>query len=169
MRPILVCTCVVALIAGTGILVAFNAPAQIVSEQRAKQATLTHGDMMKFDLRAQRSELVAANMNLTTAQAGLFVPIYLDFDSELQNLWNERLKLVARYAAEYEMLTDDQADDLLTEMFRLDEDLLKIRKKYYREFKEALGAKTATRFIQIDRRLNSLLELQAAQSIPLVQ
>jgi hypothetical protein len=154
---------------GALILVAVDASAQIISAQQARSVISNDTEMLRLDLRAQRSELVAANMNLTATQAQTFLPIYLDYDSELQNLWNERLKLIAQYATQYETLTDDQADALLVAMLDLDSDLVKLRKKYYREFKDALGAKIAARFMQIDRRLNNLLEIQAQQSIPLVR
>ena len=160
---------VIVLAAVAAVLVSFNAPAQIISEQRVRTSAVTDQELMNFDLRAHRSELIISNMDLTPAQAEEFLPIYLDFDAELQNLWNERLKLIGRYAAEYQTIADDQADALLSAMLELDEKHVKIRKKYYREFKSALGGRIAARVMQLDRRLNSLLELQAAQSIPLVR
>jgi len=42
-------------------------------------------------------------------------------------------------------------------------------KKYKGEFLKVLPAKTVARFLQVDSRLNVLLDLAAASQIPLVQ
>jgi len=58
---------------------------------------------------------------------------------------------------------------LVEKSLDLDDDIAKLRKTCYRKLKKALSAKTAARFVQLDRRINSLLELQVSSSIPLVK
>jgi hypothetical protein len=41
--------------------------------------------------------------------------------------------------------------------------------KFVPQFTKAVGAKKAARFMQIDRRLGLLMNLQVASAIPLVQ
>lgn len=147
---------------------AFAATGQIINTQQARRAAASDHDLMKLDLRANRSVIVAEMMPLSASEAEAFLPVYLDYDTELQNIWNERLKLIAQYASEYDGITDAQAGALAVAMLDIDGDLVKLRKKYYRQFENAVGGRAAARFLQVDRRLNNLLELQASQSIPLV-
>lgn len=160
-----------ALLAGVTLAVAaaWAAAGQIISSRESQRVLSSNSDMLRLDLRAHRAEIVAETMQLSEADAGVFLPIYIDYDSAVQNLWNERLKLIAQYASKYDGITDAQASALATANFDLDGDLLKLRKKYFRQFESALGGRIAARFFQVDRRLNNLLELQAAQSIPIVQ
>lgn len=151
------------------ITAAWAAGAQIINNQPSRQTLRSDAELLRLDLRAHRAEIVMEIMQLTDAETEVFLPIYIDYDAALQNLWNERLKLIAQYASEYDGITDAQAGSLTEDNIGLDGDLIKLRKKYFREFEGALGGRIAARFFQVDRRLNNLLELQAAQSIPIVQ
>jgi len=158
--------CAVAL----GILVCgLPVPAQIVNTSDMPVNWQVEADMLRRDLRAEKREIVANNMGLTPTEADTFWPIYQEYEAELQLIWNKRITLIAEYASVYPDVTDEQAGTMMEESLALDDDVAKLRKTYYRKFKKALSAKTAARFIQLDRRINSLLELQVSNSIPLVK
>lgn len=50
----------------------------------------------------------------------------------------------------------------------LDDRVTKLRRRYFRKFKRAVSATVAARFFQLDRRINSLVEIQLAERIPLI-
>lgn len=156
-------------VAAIAITVAWAATGQIINNQQGGLARSNNGDLLRIDLRAHRAEIVDESMHLGDAESKVFVPLYIEYDAEVQNLWNERLKLIAQYASQYDGISDTQASALATANLDLDNDLLKLRKKYYKKFEDAIGGRAAARFFQVDRRMNNLLELQAAQSIPLVE
>ncbi len=151
------------------VIVAWAATGQIINNKQGGYARANNGDLLRLDLRSHRAEIVDESMRLSEAESQIFVPLYIEYDAEVQNLWNERLKLIAQYASEYNGISDAQASALANANLDLDNDLLKLRKKYYKKFETALGGRAAARFFQVDRRLNNLLELQASQSIPLVE
>ena len=56
-------------------------------------------------------------------------------------------------AAQYDTLTDSQADGLMDRMLKFDKSRNELRAQYYPKFKKAIGAKQAAKFIQVDNRL----------------
>ena len=66
-------------------------------------------------------------------------------------------------------MTNEQALSLLNRALALDEQITQLRMKYVPIINKVLpGTKTAT-FFQMDRRITTLLDLQLAAEIPLVQ
>lgn len=143
--------------------------AQILNTSELPANWQAEADLLRRDLRAEKRDIVSRNMQLTPSESEQFWPIYQEYEAELQLIWNKRIALIAEYASLYPDVTDAQADALIEESLTLDDDIAKLRKAYYRKFKKELSGKTVARFIQLDRRINSLLELQVANSIPLVQ
>jgi hypothetical protein len=54
-------------------------------------------------------------------------------------------------------------------MFKFEEARAKLRAEYYPKFKKAVGAKQAVKFLQIDNRLNLLIDLQLTSALPILQ
>ena len=66
-------------------------------------------------------------------------------------------------------LTDQKADELANGRLALESQLIDLKKKYYQRFKAALSAKMAAKFLQIENQLLSILDLQIASSLPIVE
>jgi hypothetical protein len=125
--------------------------------------------LMRQDIRSQKKQLVAANLTLTDAEATKFWPVYDQYAAELTKIGDEKYALIKEYAQNFGSLTDAQAQSLLNRSLALDEATAQLRIKYVPIVNKALpGTKTAT-FFQIDRRLSTLIDLQLASQIPLVQ
>lgn len=125
--------------------------------------------LLRQDLRSKKKQLIAANLKLTDAEAEKFWPVYDQYTADLSKLGDQKYALIKEYAQGYGKLTDDQALSLLNRSLALDEQLVQLRMKYVPIFNKVLpGTKTAT-FFQMDRRISTLLDLQLASEIPLVQ
>jgi Spy/CpxP family protein refolding chaperone len=133
--------------------------------------TVTDQDikLLRQDVRSQKKQLVAANLTLTDAEATKFWPVYDQYAAELTKIGDEKYALIKEYAQNFGSLTDAQAQSLLNRSLALDEATAQLRIKYVPIVNKVLpGTKTAT-FFQIDRRLSTLIDLQLASQIPLVQ
>ena len=64
---------------------------------------------------------------------------------------------------------DAQADGSVGRMLKFDKSRTDLRAEYYPKFKKAIGAKQAAKFLQVDNRLNLLVDLQIANAIPIIQ
>jgi hypothetical protein len=64
-------------------------------------------------------------------------------------------------------MTDEQADTLSKR--DVDESVIRLRLKYVPIFRNVLSAKSTAMFFQLDRRVQMMIDLQLASSIPLIQ
>jgi hypothetical protein len=125
--------------------------------------------LLRSDLQAQKTEVVTKGMQLTDDQGKVFWPLYREYANKQQVTGDQRVSLIKDYADSYNTMDDTKADDLMKRSLKYDQDRLKLRADYYPKFKKAVGAKQAAKFMQIDNRLNMLVDLQMASSIPVLQ
>ena len=120
-------------------------------------------------IQTDKRAVVLKTMNLTDAQVKVFTPIYDQYQAEMKKLLQRNSDLVNKYAATYETLTDAEAKKLLDEAFKLRIDRTETLRKYARKMEKVLPATKVLRFVQIENKLTTLLDWQAAQLIPLVK
>ena len=139
--------------------------------QATAQASGTDKDiqLLRQDVRSQKKQIVAANMQLTDAEAQKFWPVYDQYTGDMRKLGDTRVALIKQYAQNYDTLTDAQANDLMQKWGSLDESVAQLRLKYVPIFEKVISAKKTALFFQIDRRLSLIIDLQVASAIPLVQ
>jgi uncharacterized protein Yka (UPF0111/DUF47 family) len=125
-------------------------------------------EMLRTDVRAEKVAVITEVMAFTTEEGELFWPIYREYELELAAQFDKRLALIKDYADHFEMIEDKKADELVDGSFKLMEDRTKLQKSYYKKFKKALGAKRAAAFIQLERQINLLIDLQIAANLPLI-
>ena len=65
-------------------------------------------------------------------------------------------------------MTDAAAGNLVERLFRLTEDEQALIREYYGKVASAVGGAVAARFVQVERRIRTLLDLQLAAEIPLL-
>ena len=54
-------------------------------------------------------------------------------------------------------------------MIKFNQSRSNLTAQYYPKFKKAIGAKQAAKFIQVDNRLTLVVDLQLANSVPIIQ
>jgi len=114
--------------------------------------------------------VVAANMELSDAEAKAFWPIYDAYQKELQAI-NKRLgQTVLAYAAAYNKntLTNDLAKHLTGEALAIDQDELTLRKTYAAKINGVLPAMKTARYIQIENKIRAAIRYELATGIPLL-
>ncbi len=124
-------------------------------------------ELVRSDLKAQKVALITEAMDFTDEQAGIFWPIYREYDFELTKLGDRKINLIKDYAANFENMTDEKAKELVETAFDIDSDLLKLKKKYFKEFSAALPTTTAARYMQVENQIQLLLNLKIASEVPL--
>src|SRR5271165_4153508 len=124
--------------------------------------------LLRQNLRQQRKEIVAANMTLTPDQATKFWPIFDQYRMEAIKPNDERWALIKDYAANYDTMTDAQAQDYMKRSTGVEQQLLNLRMKYVPMFEKVISAKQTALFYQIDHRVDLLINLQLSSVIPMV-
>jgi len=126
-------------------------------------------EMMRKDVRSQKRQIIAANMNLTDQEAEKFWPVYDRYTKELMKINDAKYALIKEYAKDFSSMTDEHLDKSVKDWLGLDQSVTQLRVKYRPTFRNALSAKSTARFYQLDRRIGDLIDLQLASSLPLVQ
>ena len=125
-------------------------------------------DLLHSDVRQQKAEMMGAVMLLSAADAVKFWPIYSEYDAELTKVNDLRAANIQEYARTYSEMTDEKADELVQSALAYEKQRSELLAKYYDRVKQALGATTAARFVQVEHQLLSIIDLRAASSLPIV-
>jgi len=124
--------------------------------------------LMRQDVRNERRQIVAANLPLTTDEGAKFWPVYDQYIGETIKINDLRYALVKEYVASYSTMTDAQAADFIRRWIDLDKSMIDLRLKYVPIVEKVLPLKKAAMFMQIDRRVQLLIDIQLASQIPLI-
>jgi hypothetical protein len=125
-------------------------------------------DLLRKDIRQQKTEIMGAVMLLSAEDAGKFWPIYSEYDAELTKLNDQRVENIKEYARTYNEMTDEKADELVQKSLIYQKQRAELLAKTYDRVKEAVGAITAARFAQVEQQLLLVIDLQIAASLPVV-
>ena len=150
--------------------VAQNVAAQAAQSAAGDNATSVDQEiaMLRSDLRSTRKKVIAANMTLTDTEAEKFWPTYDQYVSELVKINDAKYALMKEYVQSGNM-TEEQADALSKRWLAVDESVVQLRLKYIPIFRKALSARGTAMFFQIDRRVQMMIDLQLASSLPLIE
>ena len=144
---------------------------EIPREPIAPDAGQLHAfiELVRSDLRTEKAFVLAQNMTLTDDEAVEFWPLQRAYQLELSQLYDRHLVLVRRFLATYDTMTDDQANQLAEDVLSLEESKTALKRKYYSKFAEVISPKKALRFFQIEKQINTAIDLQIAASLPLLK
>ena len=154
--------CLIAILAATLALPALAAFAQ-------DNSTLDSDiQVLRSDLRVQKTQIISDQLKLSDAESKSFWPVYRDYETELSKLNDEKVAIIKDYANSYDTMTDTQIQSLADRTFKLESRRTDLKQKYFKKISKAVSPKTAARFIQLENRLDLLLNLQIADSIPMI-
>jgi len=126
-------------------------------------------EMIRDMVQLERKAIVSEELALTSEESAAFWAVYDQYVAE-RSVVNDRLvRLVTDYAANYLNMSDEMATTLVDDYFDIEADRLKVRKKYVREFDDVLPPKKLARFIQIENKLDTIVQVDLASEIPLIE
>ncbi len=148
---------------------AFLVAGLIVALPGAASAQEQYMELLRQDINTQKTAILTEAMALNDAQAEKFWPIVREYDLERARISDRRLDVIKKYAANYETMTPDMADDLMSESMKIDSDMMNLKKDYYKKISKELSAVEGARFLQVENFVDNLLRLQVQSELPLVQ
>jgi hypothetical protein len=125
-------------------------------------------DLLRKDIRSQRKQIIAQNLNLTDAEAQRFWPVYDRCTAELIKINDTKFKLIQSYSQNQNQLNDEQVNGWIDQWLQTDADMVALQRKYVPEFRKVLPVRKVARFEQLYRRTQLMIDLQVASQIPLV-
>src|SRR5215467_251335 len=121
-------------------------------------------ELLKSNVRSQKKQIVAANMDLTDAEAEKFWPVYDRYASDLSKIYDTKIALFQEYLENSDSMSGDQAESYLRRRAAVEEDVMQLRLKYLPEFRKVLTGRETALFYQIEWRLDLMINLQLAQA-----
>ena len=107
-------------------------------------------------------------MQLTGDKATTFWKIYDEYEIERTALARRKFDLIVDYAANYQSLSAEKADELVNATFDANMDYEKMNQKYYNKMKKEIGALDAARFTQFETYLQSIVQGQVQDELPFI-
>ena len=116
-----------------------------------------------------KKELIAANLTLTDNESTRVWQVWEQYSAEMSKIKGTKTAILKEYAPEYDALTDDQADDLIRRWLETDIEQAKLRQQFAGTFQTVLPGKKAATFLQLERRISMMMDVQLTSELPLAQ
>ncbi|HSB44515.1 MAG TPA: hypothetical protein VLD60_05855 [Nitrospira sp.] len=143
-----------------------------MGQAQAQEAAQMNMEILKEKIKADKKLVVAANMNLTDAEAKNFWPLYDGYQKELEQINQRLLTTIKSYADAFNAgkgeLSNDTAKKLLGEVLAVEESEVKLRQSYAAKMGKVLPATKVARYLQIENKIRAIVKFELAAQIPLV-
>jgi len=123
-------------------------------------------DAIRADLRSDKIEVIASAMQFNDKDAAAFWPVYKRYEAEQGKLNDERIQVIKNYADSWATLTDAEAKVLAQRSLELESRRAELKKKYFGEFNKVLPGLTVAKFVQLEYRLDLLVDVKIASELP---
>ena len=120
-------------------------------------------------LKVEKKVAVTEAMQLSETESQPFWNLYNEYQAALYIVQNKRIALIKDFSDNYESLSDVKADELWVGSLNHRKELLKLKKKYYAKFKKVVTPGKAARFMQLENKIETLIDASLALEIPLIE
>jgi len=148
---------------------ATKAPA--ASTSAAAKSADTNLQILIDKVKADKKLLVAANMNLTDAEAKSFWPLYESYQKDLAKL-NERIESLAKTYISADAkgpISDQLAKKLIADQLEIERAELDAKKAMLAKAGKILPAWKAAKYGQMENKMRALVKYELAINIPLIE
>jgi hypothetical protein len=121
------------------------------------------------DVSSMKKELIATNLTLTDSESTRLWQVNEQYAADMSKINHTRTAILKEYSEEYDSLTDDRADNLIRRWLETDIEQAKLRQQFAAIFRKALPGKKAATFLQLDRRISTMMDMQLTSQLPLAQ
>lgn len=140
-----------------------------VSGPLAAQSTNDENQALLSQIQTDKRAIVLKGLQLTASESAAFTPIYDEYEAERKQLADRTVALLDKFVANYDSMTDDAARGILKDWLSLEDSRLDLTKKYAKRFEKVLPAPKVLRFVQIENKLDTAVEMEAVRLVPLAK
>jgi Spy/CpxP family protein refolding chaperone len=124
-------------------------------------------ELLRKDVRSQKKQIIAENMDLSDAEAEKFWPVYDRYAAELSRIYDTKIALLNDYAESYSGMTGEQAENYIRKRAEVEHSIMELRLKYMPAFSKVLSGRETALFYQLDWRLGLAIDVELVQ-VPLI-
>lgn len=116
----------------------------------------------------EKKEIVGDFMELDETNASAFWSVYDSYAMGRKKLGQERINIIQDYATAYDNINDEQAKDLTNRSFKNNIATEKLQLKYYKKMCKVVSPVEATKFMQLEKYLETLVKSEMKETIPFI-
>jgi Spy/CpxP family protein refolding chaperone len=124
-------------------------------------------ELLRKDVRSQKKQIIAENMELSDAEAQKFWPVYDQYGAELSRIYDTKIALLKDYVENYSSMTDEQAETYIRKRAEVEQSIMELRLKYVPAFRKVLSGRQTALFYQLDWRLGLAIDVELVH-VPLI-
>jgi hypothetical protein len=124
-------------------------------------------ELIISQIQADKRAVVLSALQLTDTQVAAFTPIYDEYQPEMKAVMSRGSDVINKFAANYGSMTDDAAKGIMKDFFKVRNERNALVEKYAKKFGRELPATKVLQWVQVENKLNTLLDAEAASIIPL--
>lgn len=126
-------------------------------------------ELLKTDVKSDKKAIITEVMNFDEKQAEVFWPIYREYEYEQDKLSDKRISNIKDFAANFDSLTNEKANQLIEHALDFQDERLDLNKKYYKKFAEVLTPIVAAKYMQLEYEIQTIIDLSINSNLPLAK
>jgi len=126
-------------------------------------------DLFQAAAGMQKKEAVAAFVQPTDTQKAAFWKLYDEYEVTRKLNGVKRMQLLDQYAAQYNTMTDAQAETFMKEVTALQSATDKLIVSYSNKIKKVTSPTVALQFYQIENYILSVIRAEVLDAVPFVK
>jgi hypothetical protein len=124
-------------------------------------------ELLISQIQTDKRAIVLETMQMTDAEVLAFTPIYDKYQADMKKQYERATEMLNKFAANYGSMTDDAAKDIMKDWFKLRGERNDTMEKYAKQLSRELPPAKVLQWVQIENKLNALLDVQAAAVVPI--
>lgn len=126
-------------------------------------------EVVRAQLRMGKTAVLARSLRFSSdEQAEAFWQLYRQYQTDYAALNDKRLGIVKDYLTSYDSLDDAGAKSIMDRSLAAQLEMVQLRQKYAKQVADKVSPLIAASFLQIDGLLQSIVDLEAKSSLPLI-
>jgi hypothetical protein len=149
----------------TLLLVAIFAFGGLISAQSNKEEI----ELVQAALGMEKKSMVAEFIRVDAAQKDAFWKLYDEYETQRKELGKKRIDLYTKWVANYDQITNEQAEASMKEVIDLGKKTDALLLNYYNKIKKATNPVTAAQFYQVENYILTAVRNQILGELPFME
>ncbi len=120
-------------------------------------------------IKTEKKAAIAEAMQLTDAESQAFWPLYNEYNEKMYVINTDLFNTIKDYSEHYETMTDEKALELWANATKVETELLKLEKTYFKKFLKILPPTKTVRYFQAENKIKALIDAELALEIPMFE
>jgi hypothetical protein len=125
--------------------------------------------LVRQSAHTDRKIILMGNMTFTADESAAFWPKWNEYRAAVAANGDRTLALIKDFAAHFEDMSDQKAQELMTDHFSIQMQDVVIKQNFAKDINKFMPAQKVMRVIQIENKLDAAIDLQLASEIPLTK